>query len=51
LILLAGFLWAWRSFKGYREELAETNRSGKILSWITLSIAAVAAFFSAALLL
>lgn len=51
LILLAGFLWAWRSLKGYREELAETNRSGKILSWITLSIAAVAAFFSATLLL
>lgn len=51
LILLAGFLWAWRLFKGYREELAETNRSGRILSWITLSIAAVAAFFSAALLL
>ena len=51
LILLAGFLWAWRSFKGYREELAETNRSGKILSYITLSIVAVAAFFSAALLL
>ena len=50
LILLAGFYWAWRAFSGYREELADTNRSGKILSWITLFIAAVAAFFSAALL-
>jgi ABC-type Fe3+ transport system permease subunit len=51
LIFLASFLWAWRSFKGYREELTDTNRSGKILSWITLFISAVAAFLSAALLL
>lgn len=51
LILLAAFLWAWRSFKGFHEELAETNRSGKILVWITVFIAAVAAFLSAALLL
>ena len=51
LILLAGFIWVWRSFKGYREELADTNRSGKILSWITLFISAIAAFLSAALLL
>jgi spermidine/putrescine transport system permease protein len=51
LILLAGFLWALRSLRGYREDLAETNRSGRLLSWITLFIAAVAAFFSAALLL
>jgi spermidine/putrescine transport system permease protein len=51
LILLAAFLWVWRSFKGFREELADTNRSGKILAWITVFIAAVAAFLSAALLL
>jgi spermidine/putrescine transport system permease protein len=51
LILLAAFLWAWRSFKGYREELADTNRSGKILAWITVFISASAAFLSAALLL
>jgi len=51
LILLAGFIWVWRSFKGYREELTDTNRSGKILSWITLFISAIAAFLSAALLL
>jgi spermidine/putrescine transport system permease protein len=51
LILLAAFFWAWRSFKGYREELADTNRSGKILAWITVFISAVAAFLSAALLL
>ena len=50
LIWLAGFIWAWHSFKGYREELTDTNRSGKILSWITLFISAVAAFLSATLL-
>ncbi len=50
LILLAAFLWAWRSFTGFREEFAETNRSGKILAGITVFIAAVAAFLSAALL-
>lgn len=51
LILLAGFIWAWRSFSGYREDLVDTNRSGKILAWITLFISACAAFLSAALLL
>lgn len=51
LILLAAFLWAWRSFKGFREELADTNRSGRILAWITVFISAVAAFLSATLLL
>jgi spermidine/putrescine transport system permease protein len=50
LILLAAFLWAWRSFKGFREELVDSNRSGKILAWITVFITAVAAFLSAALL-
>ena len=50
LILLAGFLWAWRSFKGFREDFADTNRAGKILAGITVFIAAVAAFLSAALL-
>lgn len=51
LILLAGFLWAWRSFPGYREDLADANRSGKTLAWITVFIAAAAAFLSATLLL
>jgi spermidine/putrescine transport system permease protein len=50
LLLVAAFLWVWRSFGGYREELADANRSGKILAWITLFIAAAAAFLSAALL-
>lgn len=49
LILLAAFLWVWRSFQEYREELRETNRSGRILAWITLFISAVAALFSAVL--
>lgn len=51
LILLAGLLWAWRAFGAYREELADANRAGRILAWITVSIAAAAAFLSAALLL
>jgi hypothetical protein len=51
LIFLSGFVWAWRSYPGYREELETTNRSGKILAWIILFIVTVAAFFSAALLL
>jgi spermidine/putrescine transport system permease protein len=50
LILLAAFLWAWRSFKSFLEELVDSNRSGKILAWITVFISAVAAFLSAALL-
>ena len=50
LILLAGFLWVWRSFGSFREDLADSNRSGKILAWITVFITAVAAFLSAALL-
>jgi hypothetical protein len=49
LVLLAAFVWVWRAFGGYREELADTNRSGRILAWITMFIAAAAAFLSAAL--
>ena len=51
LILLTGFVWAWRSFKGYREELVDANRAGRILAWISVFIAAIAAFLSAALLI
>jgi spermidine/putrescine transport system permease protein len=51
LILLAGFVWAWRSYRSYREELGDANRSGKILAWITVFISGAAAFLSAALLL
>jgi spermidine/putrescine transport system permease protein len=51
LILLAGFVWTWRSLRGYLEELGDANRSGKILAWITVLISAAAAYLSAALLL
>jgi hypothetical protein len=49
-ILLAGFVWARRSYREYVEELGATNRSGKILAWISVIIVMVAVFFSAALL-
>jgi spermidine/putrescine transport system permease protein len=51
LLLLMGFLWARRSFGGYREELAETNRPGKILAWFAVIIVMLAAYLSAFLLL
>jgi spermidine/putrescine transport system permease protein len=51
LILLAGFLWVWHSFGSFREDLADTNRAGRILAWITMFISAAAAFLSAALFL
>jgi uncharacterized membrane protein len=51
LILLAGLLWAWRSIGPYREDLADANRSGKVLAWITVFITMLAAMLSAALLL
>ncbi len=50
LILMAGLVWAWRSFRGYREELGDANRSGRILAWITVFISAAAVYLSAALL-
>jgi hypothetical protein len=49
LVLLAGFFWVWRSFNSYREDLADANRSGKILAWITVFISAAAVMLSAAL--
>ena len=51
LVLLAGFFWVWRSFNSFREDLADTNRSGKILAWITVIISAAAIILSAALFL
>ena len=50
LLFLLVFLWVWRSYPGFREELGDTNRSGKILAWISVFIAAAAAFLSAVLL-
>jgi spermidine/putrescine transport system permease protein len=51
LVLLAGFFWLSRSFNGFREDLADTNRSGRILAWITVFISAAAIILSAALFL
>lgn len=51
LILLSAFYFAWRSFKGFREELADTNRSGRMLAWITAFISGFAGYLSAWLLL
>ena len=51
LLLLAAFIWMWRSYKSYREELNETNASGKMLAWIALFVVTVAAYLSAFLLL
>lgn len=51
LLFLAGFYWAWRSFHGFREELAEVNRSGKFLAWFAVAIVLFAVYLSAFLLL
>lgn len=51
LIMLAGFYWAWRSFPAYREELNETNRSGRILAWLAMLIVAGAVYLSTFLFL
>ena len=50
LLLLAAFIWVRRSYGPYREELSETNRSGKILAWIAVFVTASAAYLSAFLL-
>jgi len=51
VIVLAGFYWAWRSFPGYKDELLETNRSGRILAWIAAVVVLFAVYFSIFLLL
>ena len=51
LLLLAAFIWVRRSYKPFREDLNETNRSGKILAWIALFVTASVAYLSAFLLL
>jgi spermidine/putrescine transport system permease protein len=51
LLLLAGFYWAWSSFGGYREELAETNNPGRVLAWFAVIMVAFAAYLSSFLLL
>jgi len=51
ILFLAGLYWAWRLFPGFQEELAEVNRSGKILAWAAVVIVMLAVYFSAYLLL
>lgn len=51
LFLMTGFYWAWRTFGSYREELAETNSSGKILAWFAVVMVMAAVYLSAFLLL
>jgi spermidine/putrescine transport system permease protein len=51
LLMLAAFIWMWRSYQSYREELNEVNLSGKILAWIAVFVTASAAYLSAFLLL
>jgi ABC-type Fe3+ transport system permease subunit len=51
LLLVLGLYLVWRSFGAFREELALTNRSGKILAWFAVVIVAFAAYLSAFLLL
>ena len=51
LLFLAGLYWAWRSFPGFREELVDVNRSGKILAWFAVAVVLLAVYFSAYLLL
>ena len=50
LLLLAAFIWVRRSYQPYREDLNETNQSGKILAWIALFVTASAAYLSVFLL-
>ena len=51
LVFVAGFYWAWRTYPSYRDELNETNRSGKTLAWIAVVVVTFAAYLSAFLLL
>jgi len=51
LLFLGGFYWAWRSFPAYRDELNETNRSGRSLAWAALVLVTFAVYLSAFLLL
>jgi spermidine/putrescine transport system permease protein len=51
LLALAGFYWALRSFPSFRDELNETNRSGRILAWVATVIVVFAVYLSMFLLL
>jgi len=51
LLMLAAFIWMWRSYQSFREELNEANPAGKILAWIAVFFTASVAYLSALLLL
>jgi ABC-type spermidine/putrescine transport system permease subunit II len=51
LVALLAFWGAWRSFKGFQEDLPELGRVGRFFAWATMFIAGFAAYFSAWLLL
>lgn len=51
LVLLSAFYFAWRSYGNFREELADANRAGRMLAWITVFIVGFAAYLSAWLLI
>lgn len=51
LLLLGGLYGAWRTLPGFREELQDTNRSGRLLAWVAVVIVVVAAYLSTFLLI
>ncbi len=51
LLFVASLYWAWQGLPAYREELDDTNRSGRILAWIAVVIVVAATYLSAFLLL
>lgn len=50
LVLISAFLWVWRARGKFRDELAETNPSGRMLAWIAVFVTFAAAYLSVFLL-
>lgn len=51
LLLIGGFLWIWRSYPSFGEELKETRASGRVLAWLAVAIVGIAVSLSSYLLL
>jgi spermidine/putrescine transport system permease protein len=51
LLLIGGFLWIWRSYPSFGEELKETRTSGRVLAWLAVAIVGIAVSLSSYLLL
>lgn len=51
VLLIGGFLWIWRSYPSFREELKETRTSGRVLAWLAVALVGMAVLLSAYLLL